>query len=800
MLASILALMHSPTGAVESRLTIDAFNYSSSVAAAAAWQPGAGASPVLISSSGAWGRDRVMVLPIRYDPESDRRYWDRSVSLDLSAPANVSLEVFVGDPGPVSYLTLYFHSPPGWTAASVTVSRPGWQVWTWGKEDFRNEGESFDWSRIDRIRISPWKNSEGETLLALRDLSTSSPDILIVEGDRSSDRRGARNAAELIDSIFSGWRLPSGMTTDTGVERGGLAAASVAVFPYNDAMSETELAEIERFVRRGGKIIAFYNLTDTLADLLGLRDVGWTRQTYPGQFSAYRFEDTGISGLPEEVLQHSWNIRIVEPAPGGARVIARWEDASGKELPYPAWLASATGAFMSHILRSDDLAAKELMMLALVGHYRPESWSEAAAAAFDRVAQVGDHLDYESVVSSIRDSVEGSGDPTAAERCLRRAEAMREKALSYAQARRHREAVLAAVDARKALLEAYCLVQSPKRGEWRAFWEHSGCGAFPGDWDRSARNLAENGFTAVIPNMMNGGSADFDSAFLPHSRDCEVHGDQVAQCVAAARQYGLEVHVWKVNFNFSWDSPPNWIQSMRAAGRTQVDIRGDPIDWLCPSHPENFALERDSMLEVAEKYAIDGIHFDYIRYPNDDFCYCDGCRRRFEEGTGLSVPNWPLDCSSGPLASAYRDWRASRITRLVEAVASAAHGIRPDLRVSAAVFSNYPSCRRSVGQDWPHWVRSGYLDFVCPMDYTSDFERFRKLVSAQMEMVGGQIALYPGIGASSSSSSLGPDGIIAQILTARALGTPGFVIFQYDRSMADLILPELGKGITSPAE
>ena len=42
------------------------------------------------------------------------------------------------------------------------------------------------------------------------------------------------------------------------------------------------------------------------------------------------------------------------------------------------------------------------------------------------------------------------------------------------------------------------------------------------------------------------------------------------------------------------------------------------------------ALERDAMLEVATNYDVDGIHFDYIRYPASDHCYCDGCRTRFE--------------------------------------------------------------------------------------------------------------------------------------------------------------------------
>ena len=58
------------------------------------------------------------------------------------------------------------------------------------------------------------------------------------------------------------------------------------------------------------------------------------------------------------------------------------------------------------------------------------------------------------------------------------------------------------------------------------------------------------------------------------------------------------------------------------------------------------------------------------------------------------------------------------------AVSREAKKIRPGLKISAAVFGSYPGCRESVAQDWPAWVKAGYLDFVCPMDYTTSDEEF----------------------------------------------------------------------------
>ena len=200
------------------------------------------------------------------------------------------------------------------------------------------------------------------------------------------------------------------------------------------------------------------------------------------------------------------------------------------------------------------------------------------------------------------------------------------------------------------------------------------------------------------------------------------------------------------------------------------------------------------MLEVAKKYDVDGLHFDYIRYPDDESCYCDGCRQRFEAESGRKVMNWPADCHRGPRSKEYHDWRCRQITRLVEAVSAQARQIRPKIKISAAVFGAYPACRESVGQDWVAWVKAGYLDFVCPMDYTESDFSFTALVSNQIELVGGRIPIYPGIGATASRSALSSDRVVAQIHHARSLGAAGFTIFNLDRDTVSRIAPDVGLG------
>ena len=93
------------------------------------------------------------------------------------------------------------------------------------------------------------------------------------------------------------------------------------------------------------------------------------------------------------------------------------------------------------------------------------------------------------------------------------------------------------------------------------------------------------------------------------------------------------------------------------------------------------------------------------------------------------------------------------------------------------------------------WVKQGYLDFVCPMNYTDDEEQFATWVASQREYVGGRAPLYPGVGA--SAPGLLPEQVAMQIHRARELGSPGFIIFNYDRTVADEHLPALRLGATA---
>ena len=526
---------------------------------------------------------------------------------------------------------------------------------------------------------------------------------------------------------------------------------------------------------------------------MGFSDAQYLRQQRPGQFAEIRFQTAGIAGLPASVQQDSWNILVPRPTGFNARIVGLWYDDTGHATGRAALLLSDRGAFFSHIILPDDREGKKQMLAALLGHFSPPLWRRMAQAQLDRAGRVGHCSNFQETAASVK----ADGGPEA-RRILDAAGETLAAARRDFDAGRFVEAASAARRGHDQLAEAYL------RAQPRASAKPAPCGTIrargriPATGTAPPGLLARNGFNMILPNMLWGGQAHYASDVLPRSETFRKFGDQIAQCVAAAKRYHLEVHVWKVHYNLA--VPAQFIDRMRREHRTQVSAQGRAVDWLCPSHPENQQLELRSMLEVARRYPIDGLHLDYIRYPDGECCYCDGCRKRFETDSGRRVERWPADCFSGSRKEEYNDWRVRQITRLVAAIHRDVKKIRPELKISAAVWGGYPDCRRWVAQDWPAWIRAGYLDFVCPMDYTDQNEQFAGWVRQQLKLAGGRIPVYPGIGATASSSGLSADGVVGQIHAARSLRAGGFSIFNFDRATSASIVPGVGLGVgRSPA-
>lgn len=200
-----------------------------------------------------------------------------------------------------------------------------------------------------------------------------------------------------------------------------------------------------------------------------------------------------------------------------------------------------------------------------------------------------------------------------------------------------------------------------------------------------------------------------------------------------------------------------------------------PSDWwtywytfLSPGHPEARAHIHAVYMEVLQRYPqIDGIHYDYIRYPSEvgDFAW-----------NPVDVALFTAEAGGAPddLPAEWAQWKRDQITKLVRENYNVGETIRRGGMFSGATLGNPSSGRNSYFQDSHAWLAEGIIDCVMPMLYTADTSYFNDRVAEYVAARNGRF-VAPGIGV----SSVTVDGLLEEIRLSRANGAQGVALFAY---------------------
>lgn len=795
-LAGALGLVSGVRTAPAAEQVLDRFAYPPPTLAAEVWRADRSAPAAIAQDGGV-----SFFLP--FDQGQDRVFWERAVSLDLTPYTSFELEVTCDQPAAMRSLTVYFKSGAGWYIWGRPLAKTGRQSLFMLKGDFETEGRPAGWSKIEAIRLSPWKGLPLRAALVAHALTARSDDLFLVRSTTSTDVAGERRMAERITGRVSRWLHDLGVAhavvDDDAVARGALKGARLAVLCYNPRPTAGELRALKEFVRAGGKLVVFYAVEPQLAELLHMRLGRYLRAEHAGRWSAMVFDPAGDLQVPSRVYQDSANILPAYPADATARVAAWWESAGGRRSTDPAWTLSPQGAWMSHVLLNDDVQRKKDMLLGVLAHFHPTIWAQAARRAMENAGRIDSFASTAQAVAALNVAAEASADPAGVRQLTAQAEAA---AAAMGEAYR-RKAVTDTVrrgrELQDILTRAYALAQRPRPGEVRGVWDHDGLGWIPGNWKETCRLLAAGGLNTLFVNDLWEGTAHYPSETVTPSATFRLYGDQLAQCLKAARPLGMKVHLWKVCWNLE-AAPPDLVERLRREGRLQVSAAGATLPWLNPVLGENVEYALSSLREAVRKYPVDGVQLDYIRYPNADACLSPATRAAFEKKVGRRVADWPRAVQKGGVFHGeFRRWRADTITAFVRAAREQLLRINPRLQLSAAVYGNYPDCIESLGQDWGAWLKEGLVDFVCPMNYAGDVVGFTTMTERQLRLPGAAGRVLPGLGVTADEIQLGPDQVIEQILAVRRLGAPGFVLFDLSGTLRRDILPLLQLGVTRPA-
>jgi len=638
----------------------------------------------------------------------------------------------------------------------------------------------------------------GLLVLAAPVQAAGGPTVAVVEGDLlgAGGPEAEQLSRERRDAILQALAT-AGINyqevTDTTVEHAGLPDVPVAILPYSRAISDDELYHLRAFLNRPARLIIFFTTREELAADLGVRLGPVIKEIAPGQFYRLDFMPGAVAGLPAGIAQDAPMIRELE-ATGKGRVLGRWRTLSGQPSSEPGVVLSDKGAFVSSPPQKGHKQETARLLRALVGHFAPELWEALAPTDPHKIGPAGRYKSLAEMAAALR----------AAKRVPPGAVADVDEALALLKsvpdllARGDQDAALEAPRRAQRLAErawwrSYPSPTPELRGVWA--WDR-----VDGGWEQAMRSLAAANFNAAFPYVASGAAAYYPSSVLPECRD-GVEGDPVAEMVRWGKEYGVQVHPRVLGF-FTMGAPDEVRATLKKQGRLARSPKGTDRNWLCPSNHENRLRIIQTVLELATKYPVDGVQFDYLRYAWKDECVCPTCREHFQADTGIHVDSWPSQVLTGSLRQEFLDWRREQVTSLLRTVRQKLKEKAPNCKLSAAVFINWESHRDTFGQDWKAWIDEGLVDFVCPMTYTGDLDKFRGWVEKQERWAGDKVPVAMGIGPlANPAHPIDPQGVLDEIQIARQLGCEGFVLFNYQEKLARDYLPLLALGATSaPAQ
>ena len=337
------------------------------------------------------------------------------------------------------------------------------------------------------------------------------------------------------------------------------------------------------------------------------------------------------------------------------------------------------------------------------------------------------------------------------------------------------------------------------------------------------RRAADGGFNTLLVQVRGRGDSYFSNGIEPRAEALRARPDfdPLALTLQEAHRRGIEVHAWmNVHLVSSAQCPsadpghlvnerpdllaipqelaeelnlldprdPEYLDRLkRHADENRARVEGL---YSSPSSPEVKERVYSVAMDLVDRYDIDGLHMDYVRYPSGEYDYSRGALARFRSWVGERMPpdrRAQLDeavltdpfAYTNALPGPWAEFRRVQITDLVERIHTGAKRRRSDVLVSAAVFPDPRASYTERYQDWAAWVRDDIIDMVAPMAYTANEERYRELMEKAVE-VGGGDRVWAGVGTYLASYQ----GTVDMIGIARDMGVRGVVLFSYDWAVA----------------
>lgn len=208
--------------------------------------------------------------------------------------------------------------------------------------------------------------------------------------------------------------------------------------------------------------------------------------------------------------------------------------------------------------------------------------------------------------------------------------------------------------------------------------------------------------------------------------------DPLQFAIEACHKRGLECHAWFVVYPMGKVKLINNKDGINRRLTQQVDGES----YLDPGNPDTNSYLLSLISEIVKKYDVDGIHFDYIRYPDKADAFPDrNTYTKYGKSKNL------------------RDWRRENINKFVYQAYDNVKALKPWVQVSSSVVGIYEKIEvdkpyrtafYEVYQDPVDWIIKGKHDFIVPMMYYTN-DLFNTSMNNWKEKCNGRW-IVPGVG------------------------------------------------------
>lgn len=256
--------------------------------------------------------------------------------------------------------------------------------------------------------------------------------------------------------------------------------------------------------------------------------------------------------------------------------------------------------------------------------------------------------------------------------------------------------------------------------------------------------------------------------------------DVLAAYIKEAHSRGIELHAWVENFLV--DLPiaakkPEWMAVSKKGDKYYLENGRTKYYFMNPALPEVCDFLSELYKELIKKYEVDGIQFDYMRYPHsgdysNDFGYDSYTRQLFTNYTGTD----PISlCPGDSLWQGWCDFRAYIISSYAYEVFSEVKSIKPDVQISADIWPDYDKTIMDIYQDPRSWTRQDYIDNLVPMSYYLNEAPVIDDILNTWAFARGHSQVTSGIAA---FTKVDKAVLLRQIDAIRASNTNGIAIFE----------------------